>query len=219
MKKYLEILKKCVLFNDIADENLLAMLGCMGAVKKEIPKGKVIFATGDRVRELGIVLEGKIQLERIDYNGNRSIVSEAGPSAVFAEIYACSDIDFLPVDVVASEDSVILAVDARRITGTCSNACVFHKQIIFNLLKTVAMKGVLFDRKIEIISKRFTREKLLTYLDMEAKRNGSRRFVIPYSRQELADYLEVERSGLSSEIGKLCREGIIECVRNEFFLK
>lgn len=219
MKKYLDILRNCELFSGIKDENIPAMLGCIGARVVELEKGSLAAVTGDKVRELGIVLTGKIQLERIDYNGNRSIIGEIAPSSVFAEIYACSDVDFMPVDVVAAEKSSVMMLDARRVTGTCSNACAFHKQIIFNLLRTVATKGVLLDRKIEIVSKRFTREKILAYLNMESKKAGSRRFTIPYNRQELADYLEVERSGLSTELNRLCRENIIECSKNEFAFK
>ena len=138
------------------------------------------------------------------------------PTQIFGESFACADEKKMPVDIVASEDSEILMVDCQRVIHSCSNACDFHRHIIFNLLKIVAKKNILFNQKIEITSKRTTREKLLTYLLQQAKKTGSDEFSIPYDRQELADYLEVDRSGLSVEIGKLKKEGIIDNRKNIF---
>ena len=109
-------------------------------------------------------------------------------------------------------------MDCRRITTTCSSACSFHSRIIFNLLGLVAANNLVFDQKIQITSQRTTREKLMAYLVNQAKLNGSSSFTIPYDRQSLADYLEVDRSGLSSEISKLRKEGILESEKNRFTL-
>jgi len=109
-------------------------------------------------------------------------------------------------------------MDSARITRSCSNACGFHQQMIFNLMKIMAVKNLCFHQKIEITSKRTTREKLMTYLMIEAKKKRSDTFDIPYDRQELADYLEVDRSGLSAEISKLRREGVLLSEKNRFTL-
>ncbi len=218
MSFFCETLQNSYLFSDIQKEHIPAMLGCLGAHTMEYQKGSVIMEIGSKADNLGIVLSGMVQIVRIDYYGNRSIVAEMGPSQAFGEVFACSDTESLPVDIVASEDSSVILINAKRITQTCSNACSFHRQIIFNLLKTVATKSLLFDQKIDIVSKRTTREKLLAYLDMEAKRQHSSEFNIPYNRQELADYLEVDRSGLSAEIGRMCRENIIRCHKSTFEL-
>lgn len=140
------------------------------------------------------------------------------PSRIFGESFACAGIEVLPVNVVASEDTDVLLIDARRITQSCSNSCSFHSRMIFNLLNIVARKNLVFHQKIEITSKRSTREKLMTYLLLEAKKNGSNTFTIPYDRQELADYLEVERSGLSAEISKMKKEKMLESHRCTFSL-
>ena len=124
----------------------------------------------------------------------------------------------LPISVVADEDSTVLLMDCRRITTTCSSACSFHSRIIYNLLRLVAMKNLVFDQKIQVTSKRSTRDKLMAFLLHQAKLQNSSSFTIPYDRQELADYLEVDRSGLSAEISKLRREGILESQRNHFTL-
>ncbi|MBQ3647601.1 MAG: Crp/Fnr family transcriptional regulator [Spirochaetia bacterium] len=218
MKKNELFLKECNLFSNIDSTHLQAMLVCLGAREKTFRKGSVIFACGEKAETLGIVLSGKVQMIRIDYYGNRSIVAEMGNAQIFGEVFACSDIDTLPVDFLASEESSVLLINARRITKTCSHACAFHRQIIFNLLKLVATKSLLFGQKIDIVSRRTTREKLLAYLGTVARQTGKKSFTIPYSRQELADYLDVERSGLSAEIGKMCRENIIKCHRSEFTL-
>ncbi|MBQ9961673.1 MAG: Crp/Fnr family transcriptional regulator, partial [Firmicutes bacterium] len=119
---------------------------------------------------------------------------------------------------VAVEDYSCLLIDCRRITFSCSSACAFHSRTICNLLYLVANKNLVYDQKIEITSKRSTREKIMTYLLMQAKLHNSSVFTIPYDRQALADYLEVDRSGLSAEISKLRKENILKCDKSTFEL-
>ena len=218
MKKYFDILRKCPLFDQIADEDLIALLGCLGAKVLPFGKKETVMAEGEAARFIGIVLSGAVQIIRVDYFGNRSIVAEATPSELYGESFACAGVQAIPVDVVANEESEIMLVDCRRIMHACGNACAFHQQMIFNLMKDVATKNILFHQKIEITSKRTTQEKLMTYLLLQAKRNNSNRFNIPFDRQELADYLEVERSGLSVEISKLRQEGILQSRKHYFEL-
>lgn len=218
MKKYLEILKKCPLFSDIDDDNILAVLGCLGAKIIKAQKDEVIFRENEPVKSFGIVLFGKVQLMRIDYYGNRSIVSNVQSSQLFAEAFACAESKSMPVSAVCAEESTIMLIECKKITTTCSGCCSFHSQLISNLLKVVARKNLLLNQRSEILSKRTTREKLLAYLMTLAKKNGSSKVSVPFNRQELADFLEVDRSGLSAEISKLRRENIIECKKSEFVL-
>ena len=218
MKKYLPILKKCPLFFNIADSDLERMLNCMGAKIIPFDKKYTIFAEGNPAKYVGIVLSGTVQIIQVDYYGNRSILSSIGQSEMFAEAFACAEVKSIPVTVIASEPSEVMLIDCSHIMNTCANNCGFHQQLIFNLMKDLATKTILFHQKIEITSKRTTREKLLTYLMSYAKKSGSSSFDIPFDRQELADYLEVERSGLSAEIGKLRDEGVLESHRKHFKL-
>lgn len=218
MKEYNSILERCALFEGIEMEDLSAMLGCIGGHTSSAAKGQSIYREGDPATHVGMVLSGAVRLVREDYYGNRSIVAHIGPAELFGETYACAGITSLPVSVVADEDSVVLLMDCRRITTTCSSACAFHNRIIFNLLRLVAVKNLVFDQKIQVTSKRTTREKLMTYLLNQAKLQGSNSFTIPYDRQELADYLEVDRSGLSAEISKLRKEKALECDKSSFKL-
>lgn len=209
MKKYFEVLRKCPLFMGISDENLISILVCLGATMKTYEKKETIFSEGEPAKYIGIVLSGAVQIVQVDYLGNRNIVANIEAAELFGESFACAGVEAIPMDVVAREDTEVLLIDCLRITQTCSSACEFHRRMIFNLMKLVAMKNIIFHQKIEIISKRSTREKLMTYLVMQAKKNKSATFEIPYDRQELADFLGVDRSGLSVEIGKLCKEGMI----------
>ena len=218
MKKFYSILERCPLFDGIRVEDLGAMLGCIGGRTVSVQKGQPIYREGDPATHVGLVLSGAVQLIREDYYGNRSIVAHLGPAELFGETYACAGISSLPISVVADADSTVLLMDCRRITVSCSSACAFHSRMIFNLLRLVAVKNLVFDQKMQVTSKRTTREKLMTYLMNQAKLQGSNSFTIPYDRQELADYLEVDRSGLSSEISKLRREGILESAKNHFTL-
>ena len=218
MKKYFPILKECPLFHGIEEESLGAMLSCLGAKVTTADKNQPVFREGDPSTFVGVVLSGSVQILREDYYGKRSIVAGIAPTELFGESFACAGVDTLPVSVVAAEKCEIMLLDCRRIMVTCHSSCSFHNRMIFNLLGVVARKNLVFHQKIEITSKRTTREKLIAYLLSEAKKNQSSQFTIPYDRQALADYLEVERSAMSAEISKLRKEGIFQCEKSHFVL-
>ena len=218
MKKYFEILRKCPLFQQIEGDDLQKMLGCLGAKVESFDKKYTILAEGTPAKYIGILLSGSAQIVQVDYYGNRSILGSVAPSEVFAEAFACAGMDMLPVSVTANEPCEVMLIHRDHILHTCENHCGFHQQLIFNLMQDLASKAILFQQKIEITSKRTTREKLMTYLLLYAKKANNNSFEIPFDRQELADYLEVDRSGLSAEIGKLRKEGILENHRKSFTL-
>ena len=194
------------------------MLTCLGAKVDFFDKKYTVFAEGSPAKYIGIVLSGSVQVIQVDYYGNRSILSVMREGEVFAEAFACAETREIPVSVIADEPSEIMLIDCSHILHTCHNNCGFHQRLIFNLMKDLAVKTLMFHQRIEITSKRTTREKLLAYLTIQAKRAGSNSFEIDFDRQELADYLEVERSGLSAEISKMRREGIIDNQKNHFEL-
>lgn len=218
MKNYLEVLSKCPLFKGIDKEELAGMLSCLNAKVEHFDKKFTVFTEGAPAKHIGIMLSGTAQIFKVDYYGNKSILSTVGPSEVFAEAFACAEVEALPVTVIANEPCEVMLIDSARIIHTCSNNCGFHRQLIFNLMKDLATKTLAFHQKIDVTSKRTTREKLMTYLMHTAKKARSDSFEIPFNRQELADYLEVDRSGLSAEISKLRNEGIIESNKNRFKL-
>lgn len=224
MKKYIDnfieehitSLEKCGLFQDIETKDISVMLKCLNAKAISYQKDDFVFREGQKATNIGVVLSGCVQIVKEDYYGNRNILSRMTESETFGESFACAHTDSLPVNVIASENSTILFLNCERIISTCPNACVFHRQIIYNLLQLVASKNLAFQKKIEITSKRTTREKLMTYLTMQARQHQSSSFTIPYNRQELADYLEVERSAMSAEISKMKKDKIIDCNRYDF---
>lgn len=218
MQEYDVILKKCPLFEGIEGQDMEAMLACLGGKVLRVGKNQTILAEGEKAEFVGIVLTGSVQIVKEDYFGNRSIVAQMEAGELFGESFACANVASLPVSVVAAEEGSVMLIDCHRITVSCSNACSFHSRMIFNLLKVVAKKNLMFNQKIEVTSKRTTRQKLMTYLLQQAKRHGCSSFTIPYDRQALADYLEVERSAMSAEISKLRSEGILESEKNHFRL-
>ena len=218
MKKYLDLLMRCPLFHTIDPDSLLTMLTCLGAKVDTYDKKYTIFAEGTPAKQIGIVLSGSVQVVQYDFLGNRSILSNLGPGEIFAEAFACAEVRAIPVTIIANEPSDIMLIDCAHILHTCENHCGFHRQLIYNLMKDLAEKTLRFHQRIEITAKRSTREKLLAYLSLQAKQAGSRSFTIEFDRQELADYLEVERSGLSAEISKLKKEGVINSRKNQFVL-
>ena len=218
MKKYLEILKKCPLFEDIDEKDLPVMLKCLGAKTDSFDKKYTVFSEGTAAGYIGIVLSGRVQTVQVDFYGNRSILGVTEAGEIFGEAFACVGNHPLPVSVIAAEPSEIMLIDSSHIIHTCQKSCGFHQRLIFNLMRALAEKNIALHQKLAVTSKRTTREKLMEYLMLCAKRSGSPAFEVPFDRQELADYLEVERSGLSVEIGKLKKEGIIDCYKNRFTL-
>ncbi len=218
MQKFFEVLRRCPLFSNIEDGDIIGMLGCLGALVKAYKKGGTIVAEGSEAKSVGVLLSGEAQIEQIDYYGNRSITMHIIPSELFGESFALSKVANMPVSVVAAADCEVMFFDRMCVSKTCAKACAHHQQIIFNLMNIIADKNIAFYQKLEVVAKRTTREKLIAYLALYAKQSGKRTFDIPFDRQELADYLGVDRSGLSTEISKLCREGVIECKKNSFTL-
>ena len=218
MVKYMETLQKCPLFADVTEAEVRKMLCCLGARVVHGEKKETLLCEGASAREFGIVLSGLVQIVRVDYYGNRSLVDEIAPSGMFCETFACANAETIPVDVVVKEEGDMMFIDCRHITHICSHACSHHQQMIYNLMRAVAVRNIQYDQKLEILSQRTTRDKLMMYLNLKAKQYGCDSFEIPYDRQELADYLEVDRSGLSAEISKLRREGILKSEKNRFTL-
>lgn len=216
MKKYFEIIKNCSLFENIATENFAEMLKCLDAKIRTYKKNQGIISEGDKISQIGIVLKGTVQITRMDYYGNRNIVAAIEPTQLFGESFVCARTNAVGINADAAEDCEIMFLSGEKIMSSCRNACEFHNRLIYNLMKILAEKNLMFNRKIEIISKKTTREKLMTYLLQQAKQQSSDSFEIPYNRQELADFLGVDRSGLSAEIGKLRSEGVVECHNNKF---
>ena len=218
MKDSMAVLQNCVLFSGIDPEDISGLLVCLGASVREVKKNQQILSEGDPAKYVGILLSGSASVANQDIYGNRSILSQIYAGELFGESFACADAEILPVSVVANEDSRVMLIDCRRVITSCSNACGFHNQMIYNLLRAVARRNLEFHKKLQITAKRTTREKLMAFLLTEAKRAGSKRFTIAYDRQALADYLGVERSAMSAELGKLQKDGILQTNRKEFIL-
>ena len=218
MENIYTAIENCPLFDGISLPEFKGMLGCLNGRVLEMKKGLPVLREGDATNQIGVILSGSVQVIREDYYGDRSVLSHIGPAQIFGEAYAFSQAQALPVSVVPDQDGKVLMLDSRRIASCCANACEFHNKMIFNLLRLVANKSLMLHQKIEIISKRTTRQKLLSYLAYQAKLQNSNSFHIPFDRQALADYLEVDRSGLSAQISQLRKEGILESEKNYFSL-
>ena len=218
MEKYFPILTQSALFSGVAPGDIAPLLNCLQARILKVQKGAPVFLEGDEAGFIGLVLSGSVQIVRDDYYGNRSILSYAETGELFAETYACSNTPRMPVSGYGVKDSEIMLFSCRKMLTVCTNACHFHNQIVKNLLQVVAQKNVNLSQKIQFMSQKTTRQKLLVYLLDQAKRAGSPEFTIPLDRQGLADYLGVERSAMSAELGKLQKDGVLTTRGSHFTL-
>ncbi|MGI5900755.1 MAG: Crp/Fnr family transcriptional regulator [Christensenellales bacterium] len=213
-----EFLQKVPLFVNISAHDLPTLMSCLSATIKSYEKDEIIFMAGDPATCVGIILSGKAHVQSEDFMGNRTIIAALDEGDLFGESMACAHVEKLPVSVVATESCRVMLIDYRKIVSICPSSCSFHSRLIENMLTIVASKNVILNQKVEIISRRSTREKLITYLSAQAQKAGGSSFTIPFSRQDLADFLCVERSAMSAEISKLQRDGMIKTSKNKFEL-
>jgi len=218
-KMDLNFLQSTLLFQGSSTEEIGAMLKCLGTKEQSFSRGTVILHAGDTVRSIGLVLAGRVQIENDDLWGNKSVLDSVGPGQVFAETYACIPGEPMMVSAVAAENCDILFLNASRVLTSCPSACSHHSRLVQNLLLLSARKNLNLSRRIFHTSPKSIRGRLLSYLSFQAAVHQSREFTIPFNRQQLADYLSVDRSAMSAELGRMRDEGILETERNYFQLK
>lgn len=214
----MEILQHARLFQGMTAEEVRQILHCMSAKERRYQKGEFIYNMGDEISDIGIVTEGAVHVIKSDYWGNQTILAEIAPGEIFGEAYACGDAPCM-VSVVAVKPTVILKLNVQRILKVCPSTCTCHSRMISNLVSVMAQKNLRLTEKIEHMSKRNTGNKLLSYLSAQSEKCGKSSFTIPFNRQELADYLCVDRSAMSAELSKLREEGVLDFHKNYFILK
>ena len=206
------------LFHGVDENEVKDMLTCLGAREQKFKKDEIIFRAGDTVREIGLVESGSVNIVVNFYWGNSHIFGHVGPGQIFAETYALIPGKELLCDVVASENTEVLFLNVGRLTTTCGKGCAFHQNIIHNLLSISAQKNLNLSLRMMHTASKSLRGRLLSYLSEQATRHGSNHFTIPFDRQQLADYLAVDRSAMSSELSKMQKDGLISYHKNEFTL-
>ena len=209
------------MFSGITETEIEAMLSCLSATKHSYQKGEYIFRKGELVSHVALLLEGCVHIQKEDYWGNSSILNEITEGETFGEVYACLGNDELLNNAVAVRPSVVLFLDINRVLTMCPSACRFHGRLIRNLLSSLAARNKVLAQKLEHMSQRTTRVKLLSYLSEQSLKAGCPAFDIPFNRQQLADFLSVDRSAMSNELCKMRvrDEGILQFDRNHFTLK
>lgn len=218
MKEFVPVLKRTKLFSGVGSEDIVSMLSCLGARLKTYRKGEYVLRQGERLNDILVLAEGCLHIQKDDYWGNRSILGQIGAGEIFGEAYVAPESGSLLNDVIAVENSAVFFFDVKRVITTCSSACRFHTLVVQNMFFAISEKNRSLVQKLDYISRRTTREKLISYLSEESKRQNSAAFSIPFNRQQLADYLSVDRSAMSNELCKMRDEGLLEFEKNRFRL-
>jgi CRP-like cAMP-binding protein len=219
MEHYIPLYTANPLFANIEEAQVLPLLQCMQAQKRAYDRGKWIFTEGERSFQLGIILAGRVNTVYEDVFGGRSIIDTMKEGELFCDAFSCSSEQRMPVGVMAQTDSAVLLIDIQRILHTCSNCCERHQQLSENLIHILADKYMALSRKVVHLSERSTRRKLLSYLAEQQRAAGGNPFPLPFNQQELADYLFVDRTGLSTEWNRLKRQGIVSTAGKQCTLR
>ena len=207
---------KLPLFAGIRPEDMEGMLGCIGYHVRAYEKGEIIAFEEENINHVGVVLTGAVDMLKEDLWGNRTMLVRAYPEDVFGETFACGEDSLSVVTFAAAENSRVLFLSFCRVMHTCTHACVFHQTLIENMVRLIARKNRELMRKVEVVSKKTLREKILAYLSIQAQTQGKNSFEIPLGRVEWAEYLCADRSALTRELAKMKEEGLINYQRNSF---
>ena len=218
MKQYIPILKKTKLFAGVGDDEVAAMLSCLDARLNTYKKGEYVFRQGGHLSDITVLVEGNLHIQNDDYWGNRSILAPIAVGELFGEAYIAPESGALLNDVVAVEDSAVIFFDVKRILTTCPSACRFHAAVVQNMFFAISEKNRKLVQKLGHMSRRSTRAKLISYLSEQAKTHNSASFTIPFNRQQLADFLSIDRSAMSNELCKMRDDGLLEFDKNRFKL-
>lgn len=218
MNKYLPVLKRTQMFSGIGEKEITAMLHCLQAELHTYKKGEYVFRQGEYLNDIAVLVQGSLHIQRDDYWGHHSIINRIHVGEMFGEAYAAPDSGAILNDVVAIEDSAIILFDINKILTTCPSACKFHSTVVKNMFFSISSKNRNLMQKLTHMSNRSTREKLMSYLSEEAKKQNNSTFSISFNRQQLADFLSVDRSAMSNELCKMRDEGLLQFQKNSFTL-
>lgn len=219
MKEYFSVLKKSPIFGGLDENELESVLSCLDAKVGACAKDEFILRSGSRVNSLGLLLSGEALIVQEDFWGNRNLMARVEPGQIFAEAFACLPDAELSVSVICAEPCEVMWLDVKKLMTVCPSACSHHTKMIRNLLTELAGKDLRLNEKLTHMGKRTTRDKLLSYLSSRARESGRAEFDIPFTRQQLADYLSVERSAMSAELGRLRDDGVLTFNKNHFLLR
>lgn len=218
MEHYLPLLQQVSLFRGFKEGDILQILSCLQAACRIYPKGSCLLHSGDPVESVGLLLEGNAVVVQDDFWGNRNLLAQLHAGQLFGEAFACSPGICSTVNVVTQSSCTVMQLEVAPLLTTCSHACTHHQLLIRNLLGELAAKNLLFNEKLTHMGQRTTRQKLLSYFSAQAMKHGCAEFDIPFDRQQLADYLGVERSAMSAELSRLKKEGLLLYRKNHFLL-
>ena len=218
MKNYYNQVKNSPLFFGMKDDEIKGILECFHARIRSYDTGDIVIRQGERVSNIYLVLEGSVNIEKDSYWGRRIIVSRIGVNQNIALAFVASKNES-NIDAVVAKKSKLLILSYEKCTSMCQNACTRHKVLINNMFEILSKENIDLIQKIENISQKSIRDKIMTYLSNEAQKKRNHSFDIVFNRQELADYLNIDRSALSFELSKLQKEGYIEYKKNSFLLK
>lgn len=214
----IDFLMKLPIFYNLKTEEIINILNFFNYSKENFEKNNFIFEIGKPISKIGIILSGEINIIKEDFWGNRNILNKFKSGEIFGEVFALAKVSPNNILVETSQNSKILFLDLTNFSIDNENNSNEILKFLSNIFKISLKKNILFTEKLEHITKKTIREKIISYLSTEALKNRSNSFFIKFDRQELADYLFVERSALSRELSSMKKDGLIEYNKNHFTL-
>ncbi|HWQ71986.1 MAG TPA: Crp/Fnr family transcriptional regulator [Desulfitobacteriaceae bacterium] len=219
MEKYLDVLAKTALFNNIKADDLKTMLACLKPKISKFNKDDLLAAAGEKFENMGIMLSGEAVVSKENAAGNRTIMAILKPGDLFGEVVVFSHKSVWPATIVAQKPCLAMFLSRRKILGQCENICSWHSTIIENMLKLISDKTLMLNKQVEYLSMKSMRGKISSFLIEQSEKALNTRFILPMTRHELADFLNVSRPSMSREMGRMRDEGVLDFHKSSFYIK
>ena len=217
-KKVLAQISDHALFENIPDGDLVTMFDCLGFFTKTYEKGEYLIFEKDHIDNIGTIINGSVDIIKEDIWGRRTIISRLSNDEMLGETFACSGDNLSTISYQAAMKTTVFFMPFSRVVHTCRKTCPFHHRLIENMVSLIAEKNRLLIQKVEVISGKTLRDKLLSFFSLQVQEHGTYSFTLPMGRKDLAEYIGANRSALTRELNAMRDEGLIDFARNDFVI-
>jgi CRP-like cAMP-binding protein len=216
LQPYWDVIKKVKLFDDVDDDGIKRLLACLSPAVRALGEGEIVLSSGEVTGSIGVVLSGSVHGVSLNHDGSQTLIALKTAGEIYGEILACTEGTPSPVSIYSVGRSVVMLIDYERLLKLCPDACGHHSLLIRNMLRVISRQYFALHENIGYLTKKSVRAKLCAYLSAKSGPERQSQFILPMNRREMAEYLGIDRSAMSRELGRMKKDGIIDFYKNSF---